>query len=617
MLRILYNSRDPQYKEPFGTVLPGENCTMRIKIPQSCQTKKVCVRLMQQDGTLLREEPMSLLEANPPYETWQCRFFLDQPGLYFYYFYITTANEAFRLLKQGEDTNMEDGNWWQLSCITEEAVYPDWAQGAVMYQIFPDRFYKSGECDLTGKLKPYTVHWDWGEEVSWQPTERGEVLNNDFFGGNFRGITEKLPYLASLGVDILYLNPISKAFSSHRYDTGDYKTPDPMLGTEEDFAELCSQAHALGIRVVLDGVYSHTGSDSLYFNKKGSFSGTGAYQSRESQFASWYQFRKWPDSYLSWWDFDTLPCLNKNDPNLIRYIIDDEDSVVAHWLKLGADGFRLDVADELPDSFILRLKKRIRELKPDALLIGEVWEDASNKTAYDVRRRYFVDGELDGVMNYPYRKAILDFARGEDDGRRLREAVLTIAENYPAGALHCSMTILGTHDTPRILTALVDNFDGPREVAANRFLTMAQKKEGKSRLLLAALLQFALPGTPSVYYGDEAGMEGHKDPFNRRTFPWGMGDQDLTAYYTALGRLRKEYPALRRGSIRFFEAGYGRVGFARKLAGEKTVEIYVNQSQSNWRVPGGTLLLGRNLALVGAEGMELLPGGFCLCCKEA
>ncbi|MFR8874416.1 MAG: alpha-amylase family glycosyl hydrolase [Oscillospiraceae bacterium] len=153
---------------------------------------------------------------------------------------------------------MEAGDWWQLSCVPKNAETPEWAQGAIIYQIFPDRFAKSGNCDLTGKLEPYTVHQNWSEEVHWQPTERGEVLNNDFFGGNFRGITEKLPYLASLGVTILYLNPISKAFSSHRYDTGDYKTPDPMLGTHVDFIQLCREARKLNIHVFWTAFF-HTG----------------------------------------------------------------------------------------------------------------------------------------------------------------------------------------------------------------------------------------------------------------------------------------------------------------------------------------------------------------------
>ena len=261
---------------------------------------------------------------------------------------------------------------------------------------------------------------------------------------------------------MIYLNPISKSFSSHRYDTGDYKSPDPMLGTMADFTALCDAAHAKGIKVILDGVYSHTGSDSLYFNRKGSFPGIGAYQSKSSPYAGWYTFHSWPNRYESWWGFDTLPTVQKMHPDFVEYIITGEDSVVAHWLRAGADGFRLDVVDELPDEFVLLLKRRIREIKPDALLMGEVWEDASNKEAYGHRRRYFVDGELDSVMNYPFRTAIMNFVRKMDGGEQLKNTVMSIAENYPPQVLSCCMTLLGSHDTPRILTALVDDFNGSR-----------------------------------------------------------------------------------------------------------------------------------------------------------
>ena len=611
MLRILYNSRNPAYKEPFGTLTPEDLCTLRIKIPVSCRTKGVALRLMREDGSHYRDIPMDLRETVPPYETWTCRFSLPEPGLYFYFFRVTTANEAFSLYKFGEDTNMEAGDWWQLSSVSPKIPVPDWARGAVMYQIFPDRFAKKGDCDLTGKLGPYTLHESWNEEVHWQPTEKGEVLNNDFFGGNFRGITEKLPYLASLGVTLLYLNPISKSFSSHRYDTGDYKTPDPMLGTEADFAAMCRAAHDLGIRVILDGVYSHTGSDSLYFDRKGSFGGHGAYSDPDSPYRSWYRFRHWPDSYESWWGFDTLPCLDKGNPELMAYLIDGEDSVVAHWLRLGADGFRLDVVDELPDDFVLRLKKRIREIKPDALLLGEVWEDASNKVAYGVRRRYFVDNELDAVMNYPFRKAILDFVRQLDDGRRFKDAVLTIAENYPADVLSCCMTLLGTHDTPRILTALMDDFEGTRAEFAARHLSMSQLLVAKERLRMASFLQFMLPGAPCIYYGDEAGMEGYKDPFNRRTFPWGREDQELQAHYARLGRLRRDHPALRGSNIGIFTASEGRLGFLRQCDGQR-VEVYVNRNGDPWLVPHGKLLYGHNLETVSPDALVLLPDGFCV-----
>ena len=612
MLRILYNSRNPQYKEPFGTLKPGEVCTLRVKIPVSCQTRVVTCQIEREDGQPFRQVPLTLLETVSPYETWGGQFALDEPGLYFYSFRITTANESFALLKLGEDTNMEAGEKWQLSCITPQATVPQWAKGAVMYQIFPDRFAKSGVCDLTGKLEPYTIHQNWEEEVHWQPTMKGEILNNDFFGGNFWGIQEKLPYLASLGVGIVYLNPIGKAFSSHRYDTGDYKTPDPMLGTEEDFAALCRRAHELGIRVILDGVYSHTGSDSLYFNRSGSFGDGGAYRDAQSPYRSWYCFRQWPDKYLCWWDFDTLPCLDKNAPEVIDYLIDSEDSVVAHWLALGADGFRLDVVDELPDSFVLRLKNRIRQLKPDALLIGEVWEDASNKIAYDVRRRYFVDGELDSVMNYPFRRAIIDFVRHWDDGSALKDTVMTIAENYPADVLSCSMSILGTHDTPRILTAVMDDFEGSRAQCVNRQLSPSQLAIGKERLMIASFLQFMLPGVPCIYYGDEAGMEGFKDPFNRRTYPWGKEDRELRAHYTRLGKLRQAYAALREGDVEFFRADEGRLGISRRLrdGSGKKLEIYVNYNDAPWEIPCGKLLYGYAMKTVAEDALALLPHGF-------
>ncbi len=608
-MRILFCSRDPRYKNPTGTLTPGEDCRLRLDIPASCQTREVSCQFEQENGRPAFSAALALSRTEGPYEIYEGSFRIPEPGLLFYYFRITTANESFSLFRQGDDTNMETGDRWQVSCIPADFVTPDWAKGAVMYQIFPDRFFKSGDPDLTGKLQPYTVHRNWHEEVSWQPTPEGLVLNNDFFGGNFRGIREKLPYLSDMGVEILYLNPISKAFSSHRYDTCDYKTPDPMLGTEEDFAELCRAAHDRGIRIVLDGVYSHTGSRSIYFDKNHEFGG-GAVSDPNSPYRNWYQFHHYPDSYNCWWNFDTLPCVNKMDPGFLDYVIDGEDSVVAHWLRLGADGFRLDVADELPDEFILRLKRRIRAIRPDALLIGEVWEDASNKIAYSRRRRYFVDGELDSVMNYPFRTAILHFIKAVDDGRGLKETVLSIVENYPPQVLPCLMNSLGTHDTLRILTALVDDFDGSRAEKAARRLSMQQMILAKERLRMASFLQFTLPGSPCVYYGDEAGMEGYADPFNRRPYPWGAEDGDLLEHYRRLTALRREIPALRRGEIRFFQAKNRMLGFTRELEGQR-IRIYINRSHDNWDIEPGRILLGHNLELVARDRIRLAPMGLC------
>ena len=616
-MRILFDSKQLKFKDPFGTLVPGQSCTLHIHVPSSVgSTGAECIFCPDGGGEEIHCG-MRIDRRDGPYDILKGSFSLPYSGLFFYYFRIYKQDgTSFRLFKQGNDTNMEAGASWQLSCIPADFTTPDWAKGAIIYQIFPDRFCKSGRCSLKGKLEPYTIHSDWSEDVVWQPTATGEVLNNDFYGGNFKGIIEKMDYIASLGTGIIYLNPISKSFSSHRYDTGDYKTPDPMLGTVKDFTRMCEEAHKRGIKIILDGVYSHTGSNSLYFDRYGTFGGKGAYCSQQSPYYSWYTFHNYPNCYNSWWGFDTLPTVNKMDPGFLDYIIRDEDSVVAHWLNLGADGFRLDVADELPNEFIHLLKQRIREIRPDALLIGEVWEDASNKESYGVRRRYFVDGVLDSCMNYPFRTAIINFLHGWDDGRQLEERVMTIAENYPPQVLACNMNPLGTHDTPRILTTLVDNFEGTREEYANRRLSRSRMDVARDRLLMASFLQYMLPGAPSIYYADEAGMEGHKDPFNRRSFPWGREDTELLQHYQHLGQLRRQETALQLGSIQFSCAGDRKLCFTRTYEG-RTLRVYVNRSGDPWDVPYGTVVFGHSLYNVTSTSLSLAPMGFCVCEENA
>ncbi len=610
-MRILFDSKKEIHKSPFGTLTPGQICSLHIHIPTRLDAVVVSCQILREDGSPYDAFPLCREDTLGEYTVFGGSFSLSLPGLYFYFFQVEEKNNRFRLYRVGNDTNMEAGELWQVSCIPEDFTTPDWAKGATIYQVFPDRFCKSGFCDLTGKLEPYTFHSHWREEVFWQPTEDGKVLNNDFYGGNFRGITEKMDYIASMGTTILYLNPISKSFSSHRYDTGDYKTPDPMLGTMEDFSAMCRAAHERNIRVILDGVYSHTGDNSLYFDKKGTFGNQGAYASADSPYYSWYQFKNYPEEYLSWWGFDTLPTVNKNSPDFIRYIITDEDSVVKHWLNAGADGFRLDVVDELPDAFVALLKKEIRKTKPDALLIGEVWEDASNKIAYGVRRRYFVDGVLDSCMNYPFRTGIINFVKGADGGNGLKDTVLTILENYPPQVACCNMNLLGSHDTPRILTALVDDFSGSREELAKRKLSKADRILGVKRLKAASFLQYSLPGSPSLYYGDEAGMEGGKDPFNRRTYPWGQEDAGLIDHYRKLGAARRENPAMALGDLTFFQADEGKIGFVRQKDGE-TLRFYVNCSGEDWVCAGKHLLLGEGITNLPDNRYILAPYGFCI-----
>lgn len=603
-MRILFDSRLPQFKTPFGCLKEGGECALHIMIPVHCQTVRCVLLLLQEDGSAYREVELPRETEDPLYETYGGTFRMETRGLYFYYFRITTKNECFRLFRQGSDTNMEAGDLWQLSVTGSELGVPESVWGSVMYQIFPDRFHAAGKCDCAEKLQPYWVHESTQDWPVYRPDERGEILNNDFFGGNLPGITEKLPYLQSLGVEILYLNPIFMAYSTHRYDTYDYSRIDPMLGTESDFETLCREAHRLGMRVILDGVFSHVGDRSIYFRS--------AVSDPASPYRSWFTFRHYPDDYLCWWDFKTLPCLNKRDPTLIDYLIEDENSIAAKWLRLGADGYRLDVVDELPDEFVLRLKKRIRSIKPEALLIGEVWEDASNKIAYDVRRRYFVDRELDSVMNYPWRDAILRYVRGEDDGASLAERVMTLAENYPPEVLHAVMNILDTHDTARAVNALLDPTDGEREELARRHFSPEDLARGKTMLRMAAFLQFTLPGMACIYYGDEAGLDGYRDPFNRKYYPWGREDAALLNFYRELAQIKRRSPALRRGELTVLEAGGGRLMFRRK-APEETLTVCCNRSGENWSVPhSGHVRFGVNLYECMPGTVTVAPGGCCI-----
>ena len=608
-MRILFDSRDPAYKTPFGTLTVGQSCTIHVKIPKDLEARFVQLVAEREDEAADLEFPFVWSGGEEGYDVFKCEFSVETKGLYFYWFRITDKTGTFRLFRQGRETNMEEGDRWQLSVVPADFTVPRSFQGRVMYQIFPDRFAREGEVDLTDKLKPFVLREDWGGIPEYRPDPvAGEILCNDFFGGNFRGIESRLPYLHSLGVGVVYLNPISMAFSNHRYDTADYKRPDPMLGTEEDFSSLCRAAHRLGLKVILDGVFSHTGANSVYFDRDGIFGNGAVSKGEDSPYYDWYNFRHFPDKYESWWGFATLPNVNELSESYLDYIIRDEDSVIAHWLALGADGFRLDVADELPDEFIRRFKGRLRQLAPDALLLGEVWEDASNKSAYSVRRRYFTDGELDSVMNYPWRSAIIAFLRSQDDGTALGETIMTIAENYPPQVLQALMNPLSTHDTPRILTTLVGDFQGDREYQAKVRLSWEQREFAFERLRLAAFLQYTLPGCPCVYYGDEAGMEGCRDPFNRGCFPWGREDRRFVEFYRALGQLKNNTLALQTGTVRVTRAGEGKIVFLRQTEGQ-TVLCCVNRAGEPLRVEARHSLMSQHAYRDGG-GFVIHPGGY-------
>ena len=443
---------------------------------------------------------------------------------------------------------------FRLLIYEAERKAPTWFYGQTMYQIFPDRFFRGSrpvplrpgavrEPDFSGGTPPFAEH----------PGDRLE--NNVFFGGTLYGVAEKLDYLASLGVGTLYLNPVFDAPSNHRYDTGDYETVDAMLGGEKALAALLEACQARGIRVILDGVFNHTGSDSRYFNKKGRYPDLGAYQSKASPYYGWYRFRHFPDDYECWWNIDILPRLNHENEACRRYFTDAE-GIGARYIRKGIAGWRLDVADELSDRFLDEFRDSVKAASEgEALLIGEVWENAADKIAYGKRRRYFQDGQLDSVMYFPLRSAILSFCT-TGQAEPLYHTLTELYASYPEPVCHALMNLLGTHDTERVLTALGDGLD-PATADRAETLTNAEKAvtrlspdvraEALKRLRLAATIQFTVYGVPSIYYGDEAGMEGYGDPFCRRGFPWGGAEESLTDFYRTLGALRRQESVLQTG----------------------------------------------------------------------
>ena len=472
--------------------------------------------------------------------------------------------------KNGLQPDRDGAERWQLT-VYEDTGTPDWFGRGVTYQIFPDRFRRTGTPDVSGMVGRRWLHEDWDDQPVFRPDEDGQITNRDFFGGSLAGITEKLDYLQSLSVTTLYLNPIFEAASNHRYDTADYRAIDPLLGDEQTFRTLCREAHKRGMRVMLDGVFNHTGSRSRYFNADGFYPELGAAQSQDSPYYDWYSFHPWPTDYDAWWGVKTLPAVNEQRPAYRQFIFKGEDSVVRHWLRCGADGWRLDVADELPGDFIAGIRRAIEDEKPDGYLLGEVWEDGSNKVAYSQRRRYLLGRETHGLMNYPLRTALLRWLGG-GDAAEFRESMETLRANYPPAAFYGAMNFLGTHDTPRILTLLgADHVPAAKEERAAYAPSPAQLARGRAKLRLAGMLLYAFPGSPTLFYGDEAGMQGFEDPLNRGTYPWGREDVGLLDFFRALGRLRRERQSLQTGTLTYVYAQGGGLVIAREHEGETTM----------------------------------------------
>ncbi len=503
----------------------------------------------------------------------------SQPELIWYHFRLHWADGGVSCYGRGGFQAWDKVTPWQLTVYDGRAETPGWFGRGVTYQIFPDRFFRAEARSADGLIGHRTLHESWDEAPLRGPNERGDYCE-DFFGGDLAGITEKLDYLASLHVATLYLNPIFEAASNHRYDTADYETIDPLLGGENDFRTLCAEAKKRGIRVMLDGVFNHTGAKSRYFNADGFYPTPGAAQGPASPYYPWYRFHPFPTDYDAWWGIKNLPAVNELDESYVNYIVTGENSVIRRWLRAGASAWRLDVADELPDEFIADIRAVMRRDFPDTYLLGEVWEDGTTKVAYSKRRRYLLGGELHSLMNYPFRTALLSYLKGTTGAEAFRDAMETLRENYPAPAFYGAMNFLSTHDTPRLLSVLGC---GRQPDRADYRLSPAERERGTALLKLAAAVLYAFPGSPTVYYGDEAGMEGFEDPFNRGTYPWGREDAMLLDYFRALGALRAARESLQSGGIQYLLAEGRALCFERR-AGDEVTLCAVNAGAESFRV---------------------------------
>lgn len=570
---FVFDPRHPACKLPFGAAPCGSSVSFWCR-PLQREQFSHCAIVLYQEASGQTEE-LELSCEGPEAE--RIRFartlsLPETPGLIWYHFrFWREDGTGCDLDSTGYRSDGQTENW-QLTVYQPDAV-PAWFGSGVTYQIFPDSFCRLPEdpAETAGLVGDRWVHTHWEEPRQWAPDPDGEVRCRDFYGGTLRGITARLPFLSDLGVTTLYLNPIFESASNHRYNTADYHRIDPMLGTEEDFCTLCRQAHALGMRVLLDGVFNHTGSQSLYFNADGFYPTVGAAQSLDSPYQDWYSFHPWPEDYDAWWGIRTLPAVREDSESYQQFLFGAEDAVVRHWLHAGADGWRLDVADELPDNFIRRLRSAVSETKPDALLLGEVWEDASNKIAYSQRRTYLLGGALHGVMNYPFRTALIAYLTGGDAGA-FCAAMETLRENYPPSAYSSAMNFLGTHDTPRILTVLgAERVPETKAERAAYRLSPQERERGEALVKLAAAILFCFPGSPTVYYGDELGMEGFEDPMNRAAYPRSPENAPLLPWFRTLGQLRRRRPSLQQGGIRYLWAEGPLLAFLRETEAESTL----------------------------------------------
>lgn len=591
-MKIEHNSRLDFYRSPYGAVVCGTKVTLRLGV--SGGGIPGLVRVHYNFNDLEGFYNMSYVYELGEFCIYEATLQMPEDvGLFFYHFEVAGEHSTFfyannheRLGGLGEQFDQKPDCPFQITVYSKDYTVPEWFCDTIVYQIFPDRFLNGNEDNSFCGNRQDIIKRNWGETPFYKPEQfGGEYLSNDFFGGNFKGISKKIEYLAEMGVGAIYLNPIFKAYSNHRYDTGNYMQIDETLGTYEDFTSLCKKCDEFGIKIILDGVFNHTGSNSLYFNKNGEYEELGAYESKDSKYYSWYNFSKHPNEYESWWGMKTLPSVNETSEEYRDYIINSDDSVVKHWLNAGAYGWRLDVVDELPGFFVKELRRAVKSKNPDAIIIGEVWEDASNKISYGNRREYFLGEELDSVMNYPLRNAFIDLAKNNITSQQFDKRVMSLKENYPTPAFLSTLNMLSSHDVERILTIVSqapDKNSVNRDFCANFRLTPDEEEKALKKVKQLVMMQMLFPGVPCIYYGDEIGMQGYNDPFCRRCFEWDRINCDLHLWHRLAIALRKSSDAFSKGDFEsIYTLNYG-YGFIRSLNDDKHIVCSNFGDKTEW-----------------------------------
>ena len=580
-----------EYRSPFGAVQLGGTVVLGIDV-----WGEDAVGATLRVWTDERGEELLPMEGacEDDHVHYSVSYTPAQTGVVWYSFDLAASDGATWRYGAREGWTTGEGDFaygnppsFQLTVYVPRQTQPDWYKNGIVYQVFPDRFARGADWRERAE-KALAAHRegparvlveDWDTPPAYKKSEDGDILEWDFYGGTLRGVREKLDYLADLGVTVIYLNPIFEAASNHRYDTADYLRIDPMLGDEEEFCALAREAAERGISIMLDGVFNHCGQDSRYFNRYGNYPEPGAWQGDESPYRDWFFFNE-DGTYDGWWGNPDLPDVNEKSPEY-RELICGQDGVVRKWLRAGARGWRLDVADELSDSFIEDIKAAMVAERPDGALVGEVWEDASNKMAYGKLRQYFEGTELDGTMNYPLRTALLAFVRNQIGAPEMAARLEQLRENYPRDAFFSCLNLLGSHDRERLFTMLGDAPDpdtlSEEECAAFR-LDEGHASLAMSRLWLTVLLQMTLPGVPCVYYGDERGMEGFRDPYNRAAFPWDGGRMDCATVFRNAIAVRKALPVLTTGDFEPFADGEDVFGFWRRGEDGECVCVLANAS---------------------------------------